>query len=219
MIQIAGDNEHVTLTCSKMKDAEPFKTLHLTLTPVEGTDSCVLEWADRADDDTLNAKDLKVLRALERNFPHAEGASSTNWLEIAESDGGVPRRTFFRAKKKLIEAGYVSSSGTRAPCLVTHSGRELLVRCQSATTPPDTTLLAPNADAPSSECQGANLVPNGAVAPSLADGAVSAKVPHSFRSGTLAPNGDGRPPRLSGGKKNGVYETVNAATDELEELP
>jgi hypothetical protein len=223
MIQVTSDNENVTLTCSKMKDAEPFKKLHLTITPVEGTDSCVLEWADRADDDTINVNDLKVLRTLERHFPRDEGASSTTWQELAEADGGVPRRTFFRSKKKLLEAGYVSSAGSRAPCLITDSGRQLLAGqaiCANAVP----TLKVPRWDddepsVTSRECQGANLVPNGAVAPSPADGAVGAKVPHSFRSGTNGTNGDGGPPRLSGGKKNGVVETVNAALDEPEELP
>jgi hypothetical protein len=160
-----------------------------------------------------------VLRTLERNFSADEGASSTTWQELAETDGGVPRRTFFRSKKKLIDAGYVVSAGTRAPCKLTDDGAALLGRCQGAKTPPDTAPMAPTGAAPSSKCQGANLVPLGAVAPNHADGAVSAKVPHSVRSGTNGTNGDGRSARSSGKKKNGAFQTYNAALDDIPELP
>ena len=118
-----------------------------------------------------------MLATLDRNFPADQGASASTWQELAESDGGVPRRSFFRAKKKLTEGGYVENTGLRGACRITDAGRTLLKK-----------------SVPS-----AKSVPNGAMAPSRPqDGGLVPSVPHPFRGGTDGTNRDGQPAPTDG---------------------
>jgi AAA domain len=105
MLQFSRDGELIIITCAKMKDAEPFKPLCLSLTKVGvgNESSCVLEVAD------LSAKgcnDRLALKVLTDNFSATEGATSSEWLALCE-EAGMKRRSFFYSLKSLVEAELV----------------------------------------------------------------------------------------------------------------
>ena len=52
----------------------------------------------------------KVLHALRASFIDDTGATGTEWQASLPD---VPERSFYRAKKVLIESGYISTKGQR----------------------------------------------------------------------------------------------------------
>ena len=58
----------------------------------------------------LSDTQQKALHALRSSFTKDDGATGTEW-KAALPD--VPERTFYRAKKVLIEGGYISTQGQR----------------------------------------------------------------------------------------------------------
>lgn len=125
MIQVSGDNERVSLTCSKMKDAEPFKVLNLSLTPVEGTDSCVLEYIDArsAPIGEMSPSARKVAAVLDSHFT-AEGASMSQWVKAAYDAHKVSEPTVYRCRRDLEKSGFIAKDRTRY--VLTAAGRSEL---------------------------------------------------------------------------------------------
>ena len=126
MTKLAEDGDTLVLSCDKQRDAEPFRKLRLKLVSVPEEDSVVLGWVDR-DNDGITSRTLEALEALGSNFTD-EGATSTEWFKASR----LPEQTYYRAKKLLIEGGYVEQQGRKH--VLTSVGREALTDAESATT-------------------------------------------------------------------------------------
>ncbi len=105
MFSMSKADDLVTLACDKQKDAEPFESIPLHLTPVEGTSSCVLRPASQviACGD-LTANQRRLLDVLRSTFGQ-DGATTLEWQKASPD---VNERSFYRAKKVLIDRGIVT---------------------------------------------------------------------------------------------------------------
>jgi AAA domain len=166
ILEAKRDGTLLTVSCGKQKDAAPFEPIHLVRRVVElGADaagqpqsSLVLDPSGPpAADEDLPDLQQRVLAMLVDAFG-AGGATDAQWRDLC-LDEGVSRRSFYRAKKGLVEAKRVAA---------VDQGR------RSAYLPGERVFGA----------NGAKSVPDGAVAPTPPDGAAGATVPHSLRSGT-----------------------------------
>jgi hypothetical protein len=197
VIKMSGDGTTTRLTCIKQKDAEEFKPITLRLRPVEGTESCVLEYADYRDNDDLGPKARDLLELLDSHFD-AEGASATAWLKVS----GLPDRTFYRARNQLIRGHYAEKNGVHYT--LTRLGREAI----GLPDEDDVAEVTATAKVLPSNCHGNNPEP----VPTTATTATT-------RKGGSGSSSDSGAAVLSGRPKNGVYEVVNSATDDIGELP
>ena len=99
----------VTLSSTKNKDMDGFTPVALRLTPVAGTDSCVVRLASSViRGDMLSPSQQAALMALWDTFG-TEGATAKEWHAALP---GMVERTCFAARKALLDAGYVSPQGT-----------------------------------------------------------------------------------------------------------
>ena len=115
----------ITLVCDKAKDAPHFTNIAMELVPV--ADSCALVTANGAMAVTglLCAPNaVLALRSLHESAPLDEGLSTSQWCTVS----GLPPRTFFRERKKLLTWGYVERPERKrgAPNLVTPRGHEAI---------------------------------------------------------------------------------------------
>ena len=96
------------LTCDKQKDAEPFEPVTLKLIPAfVGSKTCVVKLGtDVEEDDQLSDAQGKALHALCELFGDT-GATMSEWETAIPS---MARATFYRARKVLIDRGYVRVS-------------------------------------------------------------------------------------------------------------
>jgi hypothetical protein len=100
----------LTLRCEKQKDSEPFEPINLRLVPVPETNSCTLRLAtDVLPSSELTPTQVRLLVALRSTFL-SDGATMAEWRATLPD---VPERTFYRARKLLVEQGYVRPSGQR----------------------------------------------------------------------------------------------------------
>ena len=116
-------SQMVTLVCDKAKDAPHFSNLTLELVRV--ADSCALVTANGslAVTDLLRAPAaVQALRSLHESAPLNEGLSTSQWCTVS----GLPARTFFRERTRLLTWGYVDHPVRKkgAPNLVTPRGHE-----------------------------------------------------------------------------------------------
>jgi AAA domain-containing protein len=128
VLKATKDQALLTLTCEKMKDAEPFPPLTRALVPHGG--SLVLSLADRAA--TPNATALSphartCCTILARDFLE-EGATASEWKTASRTAGVPETSSFYRARTELVRLGYVTRAGDgtrRHPYRyqVTHTGR------------------------------------------------------------------------------------------------
>jgi len=105
-IRAERDQDVLTLTCDKQKDAEEFLPIIMAKRVVQlsdGGSSVVLE-ATSASEEFSQAERL-VLSILVDTFG-ARGATDSQWREVCESQK-VSRPSYYRAKKKQIERGLV----------------------------------------------------------------------------------------------------------------
>ena len=108
MIAMTPADDVVHVECSKQRNAGPFDTITLKLTPIaEG--GCVFRLAsDVLPSQSLTVAQAKVYDVLRETFA-ADGATKSEW---ARTCANVPERTFHRACKALVERGFVKSVGT-----------------------------------------------------------------------------------------------------------
>jgi hypothetical protein len=98
----AEDNGRV-LECEKMKDAPHFEPLQFVLEPVQNScvvalvSSCLTKVSSR-----LTKNQRKCLETL-RDIDAGRGVAAGAWIEAS----GVPKPSFHRTVKQLIDAGYV----------------------------------------------------------------------------------------------------------------
>jgi len=119
MISLKREQDRVTVTCEKQKDAPHFEPYSLTLVRVQ--DSCVLVTAQNSEAVSYlipgdpNHRALSILHASSM----ADGLSTTAWLKVSE----MADRSFYKARKYLVANGYVSAAPKKgAPNIVTASG-------------------------------------------------------------------------------------------------
>lgn len=111
VLHLQHADDLLQLTCSKQKDSEPFTPINLALTPAHpGSKTCIVRLASEViADDTLSDAQGKALHALTELFGDA-GAKSTEWEEAIPS---MHRATFYRARKVLVDRGYVREASQR----------------------------------------------------------------------------------------------------------
>lgn len=110
MLMLVKTDDMVTLSSAKNKDMDAFEPISLKLTAVPDTGSCVIRLArDVFAAGALTAAQLTVLNALWDTFG-ADGATSLEWQK---SVPGTPERTYYHARKVLVDTGYVEIRGTR----------------------------------------------------------------------------------------------------------
>lgn len=101
MLSLSGDEERMTLSCEKQKDAPPFGDLKLHL--VESLDSMVFSLPGVSSAGGPSRKAMAALEVLIRDFPETS-PSTSEWKEAAEA----PKSSFYRATGELLRAGYVT---------------------------------------------------------------------------------------------------------------
>jgi len=117
MFRLAGEDGGLTLENDKQRDTAPLEPLQLRLYPIAG--SCVVQ-PNEAVPTTgdLTAPERKALEALSSIAIADRGATSSEWLETSVGPEGrkadqsqIGRGTYFRARKRLVELGFVSWDG------------------------------------------------------------------------------------------------------------
>jgi hypothetical protein len=108
------------LSCEKQKDAEPFSPITFHLLPVG--ESCVVSTQPPAGARAPTPSQRAALSVLCDVF--VKGASASEWKAAA----GIPERTFYRVRAKLVRDGYVSEidRGNSTRFLITQSGHWFL---------------------------------------------------------------------------------------------
>lgn len=98
----------VSLSCSKMKDAEEFTMLRFTLAPVAGTDSCVIVPADAAPAaaPALPAVHTAIVAALV-----AAGLEGLSFAELKLATGTTRDASMIEAVQSLIARRLVTATG------------------------------------------------------------------------------------------------------------
>ncbi|MDP9375637.1 MAG: AAA family ATPase, partial [Chloroflexota bacterium] len=112
------DGTLVTLACDKQKDADEFAAFHLTKRVIDldgGESSMVLEIATTPGT-PLTDSARTALRALHETFG-TRGGTAKEWERVAD-ERNVPRSTFYRVKRDLVQGGAVQSTGDRPPRFV-----------------------------------------------------------------------------------------------------
>jgi DNA-binding transcriptional ArsR family regulator len=122
MLSIKDEDGTIIVRCEKQKDAEPFKPLHLRLLRV-GT-SCVTERA--TEEWHLRTQELTPAQRQVLDEWHQMAPSTGLTASKAEELTTLPRRTFYRARKALCDAGYLESDreGRGARYRITDKGLE-----------------------------------------------------------------------------------------------
>lgn len=123
-IGMRAEDGIITVECAKMKDAAHFDRLYLE--PLEVEDSVVLVGAKSAlhlRAGELTESQVQALHSLHLLAP-SHGLTATQWEEVSE----LERRTYYYARKCLVEAGYVVQEGEKRGALytVTPKGAERL---------------------------------------------------------------------------------------------
>lgn len=117
------DDNHVTVSYEKMKDAASLPAMEFTLTPT--LDSCVLTIKKLSDfqPTTISENHRKAIKSLSRDFLE-DGATSSEWL-IASS---VKQATYYRVIKELVTWGYVDlkKQGRSKRYTLTDLGRDTI---------------------------------------------------------------------------------------------
>lgn len=103
VVQVKDEDGQIVLTCTKQREAPPFHPLRFRLKEFAG--SVVPERAiDDSTGDEPSERERTAIEALKAIYVEGESVSSTRWEEAAE----MSRATFYRARKRLIDLGYVN---------------------------------------------------------------------------------------------------------------
>ena len=123
MIKLDSTHGSRVLSCEKMKDASPFESIRLGLE--DSNESCVLVPKGAPVPNELTPVRRQCLEAL-YEAALDDGLSCTAWHEASEE----PSSSFYVARKRLVEAGYVEVRGKRY--FVTDTGKASLGLLQPA---------------------------------------------------------------------------------------
>ncbi len=107
--QLKRQGPQVTVSCFKPKNFEAFEDFTIELKRVGESAALVTAIDDVAVNRQLCSDSmLRALRSLQDGST-AEGLSTSNWLKVTE----MKERTFYLARKRLLEAGYVDTVKSR----------------------------------------------------------------------------------------------------------
>ncbi|MEP7285404.1 MAG: AAA family ATPase [Chloroflexota bacterium] len=126
MIELTNDDGLITLTCSKVKDGEPFTPRYLRLIPAESRDgrtSCVLIPANKVahtNADPLTARELKVLETLSLETMRVTGGK---WATI-KAVLGLHDQSLNRTLSSLMRRDFVRQGAKGDPYCLTDAGVE-----------------------------------------------------------------------------------------------
>jgi AAA domain/DnaB-like helicase N terminal domain len=112
VLQLTKTDDLLQLSCSKQKDSELFEPLDLKLVPAyEGSSTCVVRLASDVvtDREVLTDAQGKALHVMTEVFG-AQGATASEWQESLQT---ISKATFYRARRVLLDAGYVREKGKR----------------------------------------------------------------------------------------------------------
>ena len=110
MISLTPVDDLILVESSKQRNAAPFDKLVLKLVPAPEGEGCVLRLAeDVLPAVTLRPAQRKAYSTLVDSFT-SDGATKGEWQRTCQE---IPERTFHRACKELVEAGFVQPVGTR----------------------------------------------------------------------------------------------------------
>jgi hypothetical protein len=115
-IYVSDENGAIILSCVKQIDSVEPAPIGLKLTPVEGTQSCVLTPFDSTGQISNSA--MRLLQILSNSFSLSEGATTTEWYKAS----GMPEQTFYRARKILVDNKCVTHNKRNDPYLITTIG-------------------------------------------------------------------------------------------------
>ena len=108
MLQLVQTDDQLRLLCTKQKDAARFAPIDLQMVPSGG--GCVMQLATDAPRPAgLSDTQRKALHALRTSFTD-DGATTSEWQSALPD---VTEWTYHRAKKVLIESGYIRTHGQR----------------------------------------------------------------------------------------------------------
>ena len=110
MLSMDHVDDTIRLSCTKQKNAAEFDTIHLKLVPTTDGTSCVLREASRIiPTAALSDKQSQVLEAL-KSGSTTSGLSGSEWRQMVPD---IPERTYYAARKSLVDRGYVTERGQR----------------------------------------------------------------------------------------------------------
>ena len=128
MLGLSGDDDVITLTCEKSKDAEPFDPRTLRLVTIEtgrtredGTPetSCVILPGDRvAMAGVVTPTGRKLLETLSLETFKDAGGRATVLIDVAR----LSAASFYRTTSALVRDGYVRQSKRGDPYFITAQG-------------------------------------------------------------------------------------------------
>jgi hypothetical protein len=108
LMYLQAADDLLQLTCDKQKDSQPFEPVNVKLVPAfPGSKTCVARLAAEVTlDEELTDPQGRALHALRELFGD-RGATAGEWEAALQS---MPRATYYRARKVLIDRGYVRAS-------------------------------------------------------------------------------------------------------------
>jgi len=109
MISVTPVDDVIHVECSKQRNAAPFETFTLKLTPVPDVGGVVVRLAAEVlPSSALTPLQEKVLAAL-RETATSRGVTKGEWQKCCQD---VAERSFYRAAKVLEDTGHVTRAGT-----------------------------------------------------------------------------------------------------------
>jgi len=106
VIAIARDADVLTMSCEKQRDATEFQPLRFRLHEVGS--SVVPRLVMGEGPSGLSAAEQQVLQALDEACLDGEFTAISRWQSLVD----VPDRTFWRARKRLVDLALIETSGT-----------------------------------------------------------------------------------------------------------
>jgi hypothetical protein len=137
MIKLSGDDDLITVECSKSKDSKPFDTRYIKLLPVHiGQDAngnelyspivIAAEKVERTKDDPLTNRQRLILEHIVDYFEH--GAQTNELAEVTK----IPRGSLIRSMGELRKLGFVLQEDKGDPYKVTSDGLAAIGRSQES---------------------------------------------------------------------------------------
>ncbi len=109
---LSRSDDQVWLTCDKQKDFERFPPIGLkVVAPYEGSDTLIVRLAeDVVPSGTLTETQIKLLQVMRDSFGQGS-CMTTEWLKACGIS--VQERSYYRARKVLIDLGFVRQQGNQ----------------------------------------------------------------------------------------------------------
>ena len=108
VMRLEADGTDLTLKCDKARDFEPFQPVYLGID--QHCKSAVLVDRDPGTDQSFTPRHRDLLAVL---ADLGDQGTCTTWLQAATESLGVSRRTFYRARGFLLDAGWIVAIGRR----------------------------------------------------------------------------------------------------------